>query len=90
MSRSHILVVAATVVLGAIATRVSRLDDWIEMAETRRVPLREGLVAADVSPLAGLAPVPRLGVALARRATTWTGHFFCCRSDWSRVGGRMV
>lgn len=46
----------------------------LEVVGSRRVPLRKGLVAANVPPLAGLAPVPRLGVALARRATTWTGH----------------
>lgn len=37
-----------------------------------------------MSPLAGLAAVSRLGMALPRRATTWTGHPVRCRGDHDR------
>jgi hypothetical protein len=39
------------------------------------VPLRESLVAANMSPLTGFAAVARFGVTLARGAAAWTDHF---------------
>lgn len=43
-------------------------------------PLRERLVTAYVPPLARLAPLPRLGVAAARRTITGAGHSVMIKS----------
>jgi hypothetical protein len=41
----------------------------------RGIPLRESLVASNVSPLACFATVSGFGVALAWWTTAWTDHF---------------
>lgn len=60
-------VVAAATVLGAIAAVSSQYGLTCVLAD---IPLREALVASDMSSFAGPAAVAGLGVAFARRATT--------------------
>lgn len=69
-----VVVVTADLVLCAVSAgeRVS-VEQFFETK--RRLPLRKGLVAANVPLLAGFATFPRLGMATARRTTTGTGHF---------------
>lgn len=77
MNRGNIHVVAATVMLGAVsAVMVSSDSTQLQFAarQTINLPLWESFVTTDVPPLACLAAEPRLGVALARRATTGTSH----------------
>lgn len=85
LRRVHVPVVAATVVLGAI-TAAERVRAATSRYLGKHIPLREGLIASNMSPLAGLAPVPGLGVALAGRTTTRTGHLACYEGGRAGVG----
>ncbi len=79
MHGCDIHVVTTAVVLRTVATV---LVSKTPLANSHRggeggvsIPLREGLVATNMAPLAGLATVAGLGVALARGTTARTSHF---------------
>lgn len=68
-------VVAATVVLGTIATNLMSVSVCCPSAGNWFIPLWEALVASNMSSFAGFTAVTRFGVALARWTTTWADHF---------------
>jgi len=69
-----VLVVAFAAVLGAIAA--IKMSAQRTLTSMHVLPLRIRLITSNMSFLTSLATLLRLGVALARRATTGTGH--CC------------
>ena len=63
--------------LRAISTRqpVSPpIQPWVITSQHFLLPLRECLIASNMSPLAGLAAFAGLGVALAGGSSSWSGH----------------
>lgn len=56
----------------------------------KNLPLGKALVASDVSPLACFASIPGLGMTLARRTTTWTGHFAEARTRLDTCSYRTI
>ena len=56
----------------------SGVNDEVKNSKARvaTVPLRELLIAPDVPSLTRLAPFPRLGMALSRWPSSWSGHDF--------------